>query len=119
MANKIEYGITALGTTGTVTIDFSDTPNTWRYRSVSGVMTGNITLAFANAQVGDEFCYSYSNSSGGPLDLIFPTLVPAVKGIGGLTSLVNSIPDGETGEATGKLKATGWECSLQAATTLT
>lgn len=105
----LESGITALGTSGTVTINFDvDTPDHNKYRDVSSDMTGAITLQLQNAIAGDAFVYTLRNITGSAHDLT----LPSGRVMGDLTSLTSSIGDGQYFEVTGKLGPFGlWSFS--------
>lgn len=115
MANKSEYGVTAITPSGgNATIDFdAGSGNHWRDRTISIALTATTTIVLSNSNVGDSFRGSITNSSGVARDLVFP----AGKFIGEGSTLTRSVADGGESEITGTRYASGWIFSYAVATT--
>jgi hypothetical protein len=69
-ADKIQYGATVLGTTGSVTIDWSVAI------TMRATLTGNVTFDFSNAKEGQDILLAVTQSAGGSNTVSW---TPAIK----------------------------------------
>jgi hypothetical protein len=80
-AAKIQYGSTVLGTTGSVTIDWSAAI------TMRSVLTGNITFDFSNAKEGQDILLSVTQSVGGANTVSW---TPSIKWKSGATPVLTT-----------------------------